>query len=725
MNRPSMGEAVVERVASTGVDLIITSASYDRSPELTTIECAALEYVALHQGGRGLDRDYRKLERLVRPIYDVLDAGARPHPSLYCQTRRRICIDMHRRRKAYWAWSEDEWVETVLMGGDGYRTFLFAVAYVLGGLSGPRVLENDQYPTKTARRVFGDSAVDAALDRVGRVVEGWGYQRRGDSFRYLCSAVCWALLIARSPRLEDLTLEALVSMRGALKRSDGRSGGVGLLSRVLASLGIVPAPLPRKGRAPCQDVVSIRWRSWCDRWLEHSTLQSRDHVHMYLLKVGRWLAAEHPDVGSPEQWTRELAVEYVAAVDRMKTGEWGTSWAKHNPSRVGKPSQPRSKDHQIYAGRVFFKDLQEWGWIPQRFDPGRCLRTPKSVANLIGPDPRVIDDAIWAKLVAAGIDLRAEDLPTNSYLYPLELLRALAAVWLLAGLRSDEVSRLRLGCVRWQREDVTQPGSDEAHLKDAVCFLDVPVNKTSTAFTKPVPSLVGQRIEDWVRVRPADQRAHLDPKSGEVVRFLFCCRNRRVPRDFLNNSLIPILCRKAGVPESDARGRITSHRARATIASQLYNGPDPWTLAELQEWLGHKDPKSTQSYTKVSPTRLARKYADSEYLQRNLALVEVLLDVEELKRGGEGLYYELGHGLCANPYWHQCPYRMACVRCEFYVPGERAQYVRAKQGIRRMLETIPLTEVEREAAEGDERALGHLLERKLPIDEGQRFGTVH
>ncbi len=41
------------------------------------------------------------------------------------------------------------------------------------------------------------------------------------------------------------------------------------------------------------------------------------------------------------------------------------------------------------------------------------------------------------------------------------------------------------------------------------------------------------------------------------------------------------------------------------------------------------------------------------------------------------MYYELGHGLCANPYWHQCPYRMACVRCEFYVPGERAQYVRA------------------------------------------------
>jgi hypothetical protein len=75
------------------------------------------------------------------------------------------------------------------------------------------------------------------------------------------------------------------------------------------------------------------------------------------------------------------------------------------------------------------------------------------------------------------------------------------------------------------------------------------------------------------------------------------------------------------------------------------------------------------------------------------------------------MYYELGHGLCANPYWQQCPYRMACVRCEFYVPGEQAQYVRARQGIRNMLKTIPLTNDEREAADGDVAALSRLLKR--------------
>ena len=55
---------------------------------------------------------------------------------------------------------------------------------------------------------------------------------------------------------------------------------------------------------------------------------------------------------------------------------------------------------------------------------------------------------------------------------------------------------------------------------------------------------------------------------------------------FLNLHLIPRLCKKAGVPERDLRGKITSHRARSTIATQLFNAKEPMSLCELQEWLG-------------------------------------------------------------------------------------------------------------------------------------------
>jgi integrase len=53
-------------------------------------------------------------------------------------------------------------------------------------------------------------------------------------------------------------------------------------------------------------------------------------------------------------------------------------------------------------------------------------------------------------------------------------------------------------------------------------------------------------------------------------------------------------CRKANVPLRDVRGAITSHPARATIASQLYNAREPMTLFEPQAWLGHRSPTTTQ-----------------------------------------------------------------------------------------------------------------------------------
>jgi hypothetical protein len=110
--------------------------------------------------------------------------------------------------------------------------------------------------------------------------------------------------------------------------------------------------------------------------------------------------------------------------------------------------------------------------------------------------------------------------------------------------------------------------------RNAVCFLSVPTNKTGTAFVKPVDHVVGEAIVLWERIRPI-QPAMVDHKTEEVVHYLFCYRARRMGQDYVNDTVIPMLCRKAGVPEQDARGNITSHRARSTIASQLFNAKEP------------------------------------------------------------------------------------------------------------------------------------------------------
>jgi len=299
-----------------------------------------------------------------------------------------------------------------------------------------------------------------------------------------------------------------------------------------------------------EDKVAGEWLNWCTRWRSTSALspRTRRSYQRTLFLAGRWLAEARPEVCSPEHWTRSLAAEYVAALDRTTVGQWGNTFAL-DAAAVGKPIAARTKECRLTAVRVFFRDLQECGWIPRRFDPRRDLATPRDVRRLIGPDPRVIADDVWAKLLSAGMNLNPDDLrvPRSGIVaaYSLNMLRALAVVWLFAGLRRNEIRRLRVFCIRWQRNDVVVAGADEVLPKDAVCLLDVPVQKTGLAFTKPVDRVVGEAIAAWECERP-EQPALFDRKTAELVPFLFACRGRPIGEAFLNTTLIPAICRKAG-----------------------------------------------------------------------------------------------------------------------------------------------------------------------------------
>jgi Phage integrase family len=170
----------------------------------------------------------------------------------------------------------------------------------------------------------------------------------------------------------------------------------------------------------------------------------------------------------------------------------------------------------------------------------------------------------------------------------------------------------------------------------------------------------------------------------------------------LNRCLIPHLCRKANIPEEDSRGAITSHRARATIASQLYNAKEPLDILQLRDYLGHKHLASTQSYLKVDPTKLASQVTKAGYLEQNLTTIEVLLDQEAVRsgaaaRGEPWKYYDLGHGYCLNDFWAECRHRMACARCPFYRPKESLadQLLEGQANLLRMLEFVQLTEEEK------------------------------
>jgi integrase len=449
------------------------------------------------------------------------------------------------------------------------------------------------------------------------------------------------------------------------------------------------------------------WLMWCDRWRKQSALYQGKGVYYHLLAVGRWLQIHHPEVTGPADFTYDLAAEIVAAINEMRVGEWSspTHLSALPQERIGQPMRPGAKAHRLYALRTFIRDCQQWEWIPPRINPARAFRIPRHILNQLGPDPRVVEKSLWAKLLWAAMNLEEKDLPVGGnkgYYYPLEMVSAIAVVWCFTALRSDEIARLHVGCIRWQHDDVMIPETGEVLPKDATCFLTIPVNKTLASYTKPVHSLVGKRITVWEQARPQDQPRALDKKTSETVPFLFSYRGKRLDPRYITEQLIPLLCNKANIPERDSRGHITSHRARATIASMLYNAKDPPDIFQLQKYLGHKYLSSTQYYAQVDPTKLANQVVKAGYLEQNLATIEVLLDQDAVRsgaaaRGEPWKYYDLGHGYCLNDLWAECKHRMACARCPFYRPKESLsdQLLEGQANLLRMLEFVQLTEEEK------------------------------
>lgn len=726
---------------------------YDCGPELYEYEKVGLQMLKQYNILKNMTKQSSVrtvLERFIKPINDVLNVtGAKPRARTI--TIRLLLLEIERRGRSFWGWSNIQWVKTICKESDLFimrhnhaspdaRQQVMAVAYLLCGFKELTKIGN-YFKYDFAVRVFGKDVMEASLRRIKEALQGLGYIGNTIQANWPGS-LSEALLINKSPFIDELTYEVLQQVRENSPSPHAARGSVAI-SRALYSLGIINKILPsasmgaeRYIHIATGDKIAEEWVKWCNRWRENSpsSERTRKGVYTILIHTGRWLADKHPEINSPKQWTRELSAEFVAAIDQMKVGDYMHPSSHQIPEKKkGKPLKANSKVAHITAVRVFFRDCQEWGWLPRSFDPIRSFPIPRKVLAQRKPDPRVIADDIWAKLLWAGLNLTLEDLPMCIYRagqtnllkkdpwYPLTMVRAVTIVWLFAGLRSDEIRRLRIGCVRWQHRNEMKEGASELASKDTVCLLDIPVNKTGAAFTKPVDRYVGEAIADWERERPV-QPPGLDPKTGSMEYFLFSYRGKLIGTPYINNTIIPMLCHKAGIPPADARGNITSHRARSTIASQLYNAEEPLSLFELQEWLGHSSLASTQHYAKLTQAKLSKSYRDAGYFERNMRTIEVLINREAVMSGiaacGEPWkFYDLGHGYCTYDFFDQCPHRMACAKCSFYLPkgSSKADLLEAKSNLLRMKQEIPLTNEELAAVEDGLIAIEKLCEKLADV----------
>ncbi|MFC7208909.1 hypothetical protein ACFQOZ_21470 [Comamonas endophytica] len=97
--------------------------------------------------------------------------------------------------------------------------------------------------------------------------------------------------------------------------------------------------------------------------------------------------------------------------------------------------------------------------------------------------------------------------------------------------------------------------------------------------------------------------------------------------------------------------------------------------------------------------------------------IAVLVDQDAVRsgaaaRGEPWRFYDLGHGLCTYDFFDQCPHRMACAKCSFYLPKDsaKAQALEAGANLTRMLQEIPLQDTERAAVEDGIEAMEKLVD---------------
>lgn len=706
---------------------------WDCSPELQPIERDTLIKLAQYVVGRHKQNwsncVRQRLSRLIIPLRAALKwmnaASTTTNSAIH-----DIILEMHRLEKNYWSWTQDDWLEVLCSSEEVFRKkygscgncrqYVLAIAWLLCGFNRLEAA-GCFYHYRLSVKVFGRPATEAAVNKLQENMQRLGFVAADNNIR---NALLLSMLCQRQVDPEKLELETLKRVITYGPVYMRRSAAT--LSRIFAAMGLFPAGIDHRilerrrphGEYRATSNVPEEWLRWCERWRKTAIKAPSSELSTWyrILQCGRWLKATHPDIHSPADWSRDIALEYVAAVCQMKIGQWSEPRHMYQ-NRIGQLMTASARAGILQAIRVFFRDLQEWGLIIVRFNPVRTFRLPRAIRASIGPAPRVVADDIWSKLVWAGLNLQEQDLHYGEqlyYRYPFSMVRALCVLWLFGGLRRDEILRMRTGCIRWQNDE-HQGGS-------RICLLDVPVNKTSTAFTKPVDPIVGEYIDCWEKERNI-QPDQLDLKTGELVSYLFMHKAARISQSYINKSLIPMLCRKAGVPNKDIRGTITSHRARATIASQLFNAREPLGLFELQRWLGHSSPSSTQHYIDITPTKLAGSLSKAGYFERNRRMVSVLIDQDaissgQMQKGEPWRYYDLGHGLCSYDFFEQCPHRMACAKCSFYLPksSSEAQYIEGRQNLLKIMQEIPLTDDEQAAVNNDIGAIDKLLEKLKNIE---------
>jgi integrase len=673
------------------------------------------------------------LARLLSPIDRVFEALSST-PKDEWLLRFNALLAMRSAGKVIWYFDKSEWLDFLKDNPKPaiYRNYPDKVrlAYCLGNFTDFDAMPG-KHPFDTyASEIFGVDLISGVCERVFELLVAAGTAEKTAEHE-LRRTVSWIIFSLGQWEIENWTLEKLKSLYHLqipkLRRKQLFSISKALFNRGLISEQLDPSSLQDRSSTfeKTNEGINPRWLDVTELWgtlTTKSTGTVTNTVH-HLKKIGRWLAKNYPDIESPSDWTVDVAHHFLKDLLSLKVGDFCSVNLKE--AELGKPLNARSKLNLLRSIRVLFYDFELWELGQLQFNAKYVFVTPSDLQKSNHPKPRIIRKATWQKLIEAGRDIEEKDLPQmkipgfEASYYPKEFIKALTVVWLVSGLRIDEIRRLEVGCTTWDESDASKAKK--------FCYLKIPANKGGGEYVKPVAGIVGLAIEEWESKRPSYAQIY-DEKGRKKVNFLFFFKGQQLGANYLNKTLIPALCHKANVPMDDEIGKITSHRARATIATELATGPNPMSYAEIALWLNHKSVNMTRFYVAITKTQAGEAFRKANVFQRNLRRIEVLIDQGAIQNGDAASgkawkYYDLGHGYCTDEFFEKCNHRMACARCSFYKPKEslEQQLISTANNIRRYLREINLNEEETLAVSGDLEACERLIEklRDLPARDGQ------
>ncbi len=705
----------------------------DRRPSLTDEEKALMEQYATAPAGfmtGGRARNVlTQLARCEAPFLDT--AGLTPHmDTTLAAARRHLFTFMARTGMTFWAWPKEIWVEVIQTAPgrthtSGTRFWMLLLAYLFCDML---YIGASTVYGAMAEVIFGQSVVEAEVNKVRTPLVEAGYaadQKAGGRLQWI-TALC--MLINRHPVVETFSAQLIVTVHDLLADIPGTGQMTGRwalmrLQTSLCHLGILDEPAILDSSHEKTASVPAVWQNdasldplWC-AWVRAFYDQtpygheiSRRQTCHFLLVVGRWLKKYHPDVREPAQWDEALAAEYVAyTCNEARRGDLSPATYKKRAYYQSTPQKlsPGGIDNRLGALRAFFSQLQrriylvngqahpklQLTWLSDE-----AFKTPEDILAARRPNPKDIQEDTWFKLIWAACTLTKDKLSAYSRnpQYPLAYYRAACLIWVTAARRSDEIRRLSVGCVsrEWAPEMVDEQGN-QVEPAEELCYLRVPTNKMRGEFYVPIPSYVADAIEVWESVRPPNQEALADRKTHKPTKYLFQYRNELMGQKFLNGSAIPLLCKIAGVSQTDVVGRITSHRARATTATWMRKmGMAPSDIGRL---LGHTDPlRSLPWYLREDKHHLGRVYRKANPLERYVAAI---LDTDAHAKQEPCIFYYLADGpegrprMCGNPHFSRCIHQMRCVECEAFIDHEQAEAIERREGAVLISVPVPLPPV--------------------------------